>query len=632
MKTTSCTARVLDPLAQLIKDWNDWNPELASILDRILKDATVRTETRGLAYICIDLPDCGKLYDLGLSSSHFSWEKLPPSIGAKSPVRKLLLRQFAESGDLLEDDPNMVLFTRTLLYMYKKLEVPHTEQSVRASISEFVKTDSELPDSIHIWSDKQVTFNHDLRRIEWNKLVESGALPKRLLTILWDIAERVSSSFPYDDLLDPGHGPGAVAEGTRFRDKYVFENWPEKLEHMFPAYLYASHNLTRPTGLVDHVPPARLLAVPKTLKGPRLITAEPQAFVFCQKAVLSYLRSYMPRWIGGSEGCYQFESQEGNRSLAMLASKHSQYATVDLKEASDRLSLWAIDLLLGGNEYLISLLSSCRSDVVRLPDSDDTLTLRKYAGMGNATTFPIQSIFYSMLCLASVLYADNEGVTLVALKNAAKRIQVFGDDIIVPNEALPSLAMLLSAFHLKINTSKTHWAGHFRESCGADCFHGFDVTPFYFHKRDIATPEDLVSWVEVSNNAYKCGFWNLASWMVEETKRLVPCKRHKRSGKSRKTLPLHKAARCIPTSNGAFGVSFLSFQNGTHGVESRFSTAYHVMEYRVASPRSVSTREVRESEASLLQYFVEAPSPETFWTAGWYSDGGVTLHLRWEQA
>jgi hypothetical protein len=101
--------------------------------------------------------------------------------------------------------------------------------------------------------------------------------------------------------------------------------------------------------------------------------------------------------------------------------------------------------------------------------------LNKFATMGSALTFPVQSVVFFVLTAAAVVYSRGLRPTDWAL--ACGSVQVYGDDIVVPVDALDSLRALLSAVGLKVNVSKTFSGRNFREACGIEAFRGYDCTP-----------------------------------------------------------------------------------------------------------------------------------------------------------
>jgi hypothetical protein len=88
--------------------------------------------------------------------------------------------------------------------------------------------------------------------------------------------------------------------------------------------------------------------------------------------------------------------------------------------------------------------------------------------MGNATTFPVQSLIFWAVCVATL---ESSGF------HQPNEVYVFGDDIIVPAVATPLIMETLAAYGLKVNQRKSFYIGAFRESCGVDAYKGVDVTP-----------------------------------------------------------------------------------------------------------------------------------------------------------
>jgi hypothetical protein len=88
--------------------------------------------------------------------------------------------------------------------------------------------------------------------------------------------------------------------------------------------------------------------------------------------------------------------------------------------------------------------------------------------MGNATTFPVQSLVFWAICVASL---QRQGF------HQPGAVFVFGDDIIIPSECAERVIDDLETFGLLCNRSKSFYKGAFRESCGVDAFNGIDVTP-----------------------------------------------------------------------------------------------------------------------------------------------------------
>jgi hypothetical protein len=100
--------------------------------------------------------------------------------------------------------------------------------------------------------------------------------------------------------------------------------------------------------------------------------------------------------------------------------------------------------------------------------------------MGSATCFPVETLVFWSLAIGSLaLYRYGRKAVKLSyrdLLDLGREIVVFGDDIIIPEDALPTLIATLQAVGCEPNMSKTCWLTPFRESCGSEWFNGLDVT------------------------------------------------------------------------------------------------------------------------------------------------------------
>jgi hypothetical protein len=436
--------------------------------------------------------------------------------------------------------------------------------------------------------------------------------------------------------IKPRHGPGAVADLKSGEDKYSFPVWPDKLGQIFPCEWF-----THPTGdlRISSDPSdypfrdpgllsfwqgvSKLCAVPKTYKGPRLITIEPTAMQYIQQGVMHWMRDHLSSILRQS---ISFNDQQPSRDMALLASSRLGLATVDLSEASDRLSCWTVERCFHNASFLQAL-SACRSSNVSVDTAKFGPTvpsmvygLRKFAGMGSAVTFPVQSIVYTVCAHVAVLAEKGRDPSTVrrrCLARQAERIRVFGDDIILPASALPYLYATLAHLQLKVNMGKTHWTGYFRESCGMDAYKGYEVTPFYLRHahEDLRRGTALAQHVAVANNAYRKGLWHLCEHLRDR----IP---HDHRGR-------------IPHSSEDLGVvthsTFLDRTIAAGRRRNRFQT-WSVPGIQVLEREE---RRVRESITDLLQYFLESsgfkdPNQPLHWEVGFRKQSVLYSKNRWE--
>jgi len=315
--------------------------------------------------------------------------------------------------------------------------------------------------------------------------------------------------FESDDSL-PKHGPGATFEkvtgNRKYRIRDFYERWTDIIG---PEDLYGWNRIgDRDVTIVrrDSEKPCRLALVPKTLKSPRIIAIEPAAMQFAQQfcadqLIRSMQRSSLTRHI-------DFTDQSVNRRLAHKGSLDGSIATIDLSEASDRVSLALVNQLFASEPEILASLLAFRSKSVKLPAgtpfNGKTIPLKKYSTSGSALTFPVETLVFFILSLSAVVKAEMGQYSSLrsAISSLAQTVNVYGDDICVPSHDCSQVMGHLESFGLKVNRQKTFWKGSFRESCGGDYFKGYDVTPTYLRHmlpNDLTDADAFVSAVATGN-------------------------------------------------------------------------------------------------------------------------------------
>ena len=351
-------------------------------------------------------------------------------------------------------------------------------------------------------------------KIDDNLLLSQIQRVADLIFGTFDVFDPIAySAIMESDALGTGfkHGPGAVAEQLKNWEKSRFPNWPQKLQNTFPYELCgktAGDPSDRP---LNHERAARLLCVPKTAKGPRLIAAEPTAHQYCQQILLKFLfdQSRSHPVVGGM---IDFKDQNKSGALVLQASLDRNLATVDLSDASDRLTCWTVERMMRTNPPLLLALHAARTRYVWDGNSQhkDFLSLRKFASQGTATTFPVMSLV--MLCIAlGASLEPLERVTIARLREYRNQVRVFGDDIILPKHGYARLVRAMDLLELKVNVAKSYVHGHFRESCGTDGYLGHNVTPIKPKTLVADSPASCMAVVDTSNNLWNEGLFNAAT-------------------------------------------------------------------------------------------------------------------------
>jgi hypothetical protein len=212
---------------------------------------------------------------------------------------------------------------------------------------------------------------------------------------------------------------------------------------------------------------SKLCFVPKTREESRSICVEPTLNTFIQKGLQWWLERAI-RLNLGIDFRYQ---PDINRRMARKGSIDGSYATIDLTSASDTISRKLMRLLLPKEVYLT--LCKARTNYVDTPVG--TYKLHMMGSMGNATTFPLQTLVFSSIVLSCYDLLGIPHWTSEGHRNWA----VFGDDIIVTREAYDTVINQLCRFGFVPNLQKSFNEGTFRESCGEDYDRGINVRGVY---------------------------------------------------------------------------------------------------------------------------------------------------------
>lgn len=611
-------------LSQIAQKYPDMSRDCGRDLSRLLS----LIDSRGLPFVTISLPEAGKHFDQCLAAERL----IPFRMDGQRPYKKgspiprlfkgLLKRVFDDSGCLLQlVDTEAVRFLRQVYYLAKKLQLPCEDSKTWKQVHEFFTTDHRVQSPSLDWDSddfdcdsarhlhfgdtstrNRVLANRDFNEI-WGESSDTRVLDYDLADAIQWTADAISSRIGVFDpeLWRNKHGPGAVSDLKSYQFKYDFPNWPEKLSNVFPMSSFGFPNYTHwidklaawangDPSFSKHEPPSKLIAVPKTQKGPRLIAAEPTAYQWAQQAILSFLADRIAK-VPVCRSIH-LRDQTFNQNLALRASHTQSHVTVDLSSASDRLSCWVVERMFRSNPTLLHALHSTRTRwVVNTIDrkSPKFHKLRKFACMGSACTFPVQSIVFLTIAIGSILQSrklplyDTE-----VLESVAQEVLVFGDDIIIPEDSYGTLQEALSSLGLKVNTSKTFSTGKFRESCGMDAYDGVNVTPVYaIRPPDVSRPESILSSVAVHNNFAMRGYYEAADFIkkaVHSVRRF--------------------AFRNVAVGSGAFGWYERGIVSNGH-LKMRWNGTLHRLEYLVDRTLVKARPSPFEGSGALLQFFTE---------------------------
>jgi hypothetical protein len=497
------------------------------------KKLVVRVEREGVSFLTITLPKYAKDFERSLELGCVApglFTAFQRRGGLPLFLRGFLEHVFDTSGSLLGNAcVDCISAIRQLTMMYGKIELPCSKERTDRAIAGYLETE------------------RDLARAE--SVVPEELLPRfrRTARLLWAEAFQCLDESIYYGELVPRHGPGATADRLRGNSKFDQREWPLRMERVFPYGDYAFPSWR----LYDHEDPAvflepgaerpvKVITVPKTLTGPRIIAIEPTCMQYMQQAISKRLvevleKGLCPHPHGGGHkfgysGFVGFEVQEINRLLALEGSINGRLATLDLSEASDRVLNGHVELLFDGFPHLSEGVQVTRSLKARVPahgnQPPSEVVLRKFASMGSALCFPVEALVFTTIIFTAIADELGKPLTREVINSFRGKVRVYGDDIIVPVEHVEPVIRYLEAFGLKVNSDKSFWNGKFRESCGGDYYNGEWVTPIRFRRtfpRRLADAEEMVSLYSFRNQCYWAGYWQVAKY-IDETY-LIPLSR-----------------------------------------------------------------------------------------------------------
>lgn len=523
-----------DLLVQLLQDTASRCGIRFSSFKRDIITLRSRSSSEGLGFFTRSLPSLGKALDRALSDdTHFV---CPPAFEhGRHTVLPLFLGVlfemiFTRDGDVItrwngvsEPVPLVTILEgnsvarqteavraiRQISYLLYKLDGGCPKSADAAVISSFLETEQCLPS--------------ECDEIPHTRLVAQTLENARLL--VW----KALRGFDPHAII-PRHGPGAVSSGEKMWEKMNFSHYFPKLDEVYPYSDYFYFNFSHLCDELEsleqmdtvHTSTAKVVLVPKDSRGPRLISMEPLELQWIQQGLQRSLIQMIESPACLASGYVNFTTQEINRDLACMHSdipdescpERGSFITMDMKDASDRVSLWLIRKLFP--EHVYRCLKACRSERTELPDGH-VVTLKKFAPMGSSVCFPVEALTFWAIGVGAILTRQRPN-WMKLYKTDIPEVYVYGDDIILRKEYYSLVTEAYTALHLKVNVDKCCTGRFFRESCGLDAFRLNDVTPVRI-KPNIAcgklSPQQYLATVSYINSYKVRGYETTAQFLED---------------------------------------------------------------------------------------------------------------------
>jgi len=570
-------------LSNLLKDFSRLERGVKG-LDRDIITIERRYKDEGYGFLAVALPTLGLSLQQGLSSGRFCCPDGFKSIrGGTIPVifQGMFSEIFEPITGLVKGEVNFGTLKNLyqVLFLFKKIHLSEASSD---------KLHAKAVDGF---------FSND-------RLAHEVTFPEREAIRLDVVARFLMPRLRLNnfDTILCKHGPGAVKEGLKANQKWsavadaIFADSFDtaSLEYDTFATSFDSLLSSESNGLSIYAKPlqsfdygasrssAKLISVPKNSTSNRTITVEPVLNQFVQQGLNTILRDHINE-CSILRRCLALSDQSKNQYLALEGSRTGEWSTLDLKAASDLMSVKLVNVVFGSFGGFYRQMFECRTPCVTSPSGD--VNLGKFAGMGNALTFPVQSVVFATIAMAAILDFKHLRASKKNLEHAARQIRVYGDDIIVKREFVHHVVHWITLFGLKVNQGKSFFEGNFKESCGVDAYRGVDITPIYLKPRPDTTstePNDLGSLVSFSNQCWMEGLYLTAACVADEVE--------ERLGYS---LPL------VSTSSGSLG--WHSRLDASHAT--RWCDKHHKWLVKAPTILPVKRKDKLDGWAALLKFF-----------------------------
>jgi hypothetical protein len=239
---------------------------------------------------------------------------------------------------------------------------------------------------------------------------------------------------------------------------------------------------------------SRATTVEKNDEIRRMIAIEPTGNMFFQQGLMSLMYDRM-KIIG-----LDVETlPDIHKERARVASITSNEATIDFSSASDCVSIPLLRYLMPPKWF--HCLDLVRCDTMSFEDKP--VKLNMFSTMGNAGTFPVETLVFYTLALATYRACTGDSSMLWDYTSSNNQVvSVFGDDCIVPTSIAKSFMDVCTRVGFMVNEEKSFFDPEpgFRESCGGDYFRGYDVRPFYIKAPTSMRQSALEPWLYIIMN------------------------------------------------------------------------------------------------------------------------------------
>jgi hypothetical protein len=418
-----------------------------------------RLKNEGTAFLTVTLPKLSKAVLRSLELGYFERPTCFAWKGRSLRHFRSLLNGIFDQKDgtvLAKVDEFSLYRLRQLCEYAYKLALPFTDEQLDLHTQKYKNTEDELaalPLDNDFIDKMRKNFHTHYKPI-------SDAVPK-------DVFEHSRPRFT------SGSFSGSTELPKTFRHFAVYKQLPSSVIGLcnvgfapYSGYFKSYPSSSEQVLPKDETGCSEVLFVPKDSRGPRVISKEPLLSLKGQMAYFDWLSSSLEKVTNRR---VNFRDQQINRNLAATASKDLSMATLDLKDASDRLT-YKLCLKLFVHAPACRYFIHKRVNHTKLPNGE-VIYLNKLAGMGSGLTFATMALCIHLAVVTEIQLQHS----WLDFRDISKQVYVYGDDLIVPVCYYDCARNSLRKIGLLVNDEKSYVFSKFRESCGGDFYNGVDV-------------------------------------------------------------------------------------------------------------------------------------------------------------
>lgn len=444
-------------------------------------------------------------------------------------IRSALCLDFKEAQHVycLNDSVTLYAFNRQVDEFMKKFTVPGPSQEklTEEAYSKFLAVNAHMADT-----------NSKLReelKFESVRVLKSLPTEEKIHLRARALARSVLGSLDTESWFSECKNSGGTSLGVSYSDtseeakfsypmsttkhaKRIFElylSWDHEL-----ANAIVEHNECTPLGeRYDIVDSSRATTVDKSDSARRFIAIEPTCNMFLQQGLMQLMYERLAEF-----GLDVQRLPDQHRRMARYGSIHRDIATVDWSSASDCVSIELLRWLLPPEWF--RAVSLVRSPNVAI--NGTSVELHMISSMGNATTFPLETLVFWTYAVAMHQTLLTDSNSLFPEWEDLTNCSVFGDDCIVPSTMDTQYMDFMVELGFIVNKEKSCYGPmQFRESCGGDYLNGYDIRPYFVKAPSSTRKSALEPWLYIITNAllkkYKQYFGELSYVYDKELWRVI---------------------------------------------------------------------------------------------------------------